>query len=223
MAEENMENAGFEKTSLPSGKARVKRAEPTSSAVPSGRLNDNTKGRRAAWQAAVSIRNYCMAARKKNTGKQFETIVLNFLRKHGYPGAESGCSIDIGARHKKAHPFDAGIPGKLAVECKDHAWRANGGVPSAKVSDWNEAMYYFHLLPAKYEQFFFAVKSVNVKGETLMEYYVRRCYHLIPPNVRLFEYDPAAERFAEYTFVPNSGSNIPKITVKIIKSLRSEK
>lgn len=154
-----------------------------------------------------------MAQQKQISAKQFEGLVLDFLRKNGFPGAMPQCKIPLGAGAKKPHPFDAGIPGKLAVECKTNTWRANGGVPSAKVSNMNEAMYYFHLLPARYAKYFFALKSVNTKGETLLHHYISHHHNLIPGDVRLFEYDPQTGQFSGYAFDMSNGGDTPRISV----------
>src|SRR4051794_6068799 len=60
---------------------------------------------------------------------------------------------------KKAHTFDLGcnnpVNGKIIVECKSHTWTTGGNVPSAKITVWNEAMYYFSLAPRDYRKVFF--------------------------------------------------------------------
>jgi len=70
---------------------------------------------------------------------------------------------------------------KIIIECKSHRWTSRDNVPSAKLTVWNEAMYYFHLAPAEYRKIFFILRDYsNKRHETLGEYYIRTYGHLIP-------------------------------------------
>ena len=61
---------------------------------------------------------------------------------------------------------------------------------SAKITVWNEAMYYFAIAPPSYRKIFFVLRDVRAKtGESLAEYYVRTYRHLIPSDVEVWEYD----------------------------------
>jgi hypothetical protein len=60
-------------------------------------------------------------------------------------------------------------------------------VPSAKITVWNEAMYYFYLTPKEYRKIFFVLKHSR-NDETLAEYYLRNYRHLIPSGVEFWEY-----------------------------------
>lgn len=60
-------------------------------------------------------------------------------------------------------------------------------MPSAKLTVWNEAMYYFALAPQEFRKIFFVLKNVRGK-ESLGEYYVRLYSHLIPQDVEVWEY-----------------------------------
>ena len=78
---------------------------------------------------------------------------------------------------------------KIVVECKSHKWTEGANVPSAKMTVWNEAMYYFHLVPNDYRKIFFCLKDYSEKrGLTLAEYYIKTYKHLIPPGVEIWEY-----------------------------------
>jgi hypothetical protein len=101
--------------------------------------------------------------------------------------------VGIGTE-KKHHRFDLGCSEqKILVECKSHRWTTGNNVPSAKITIWNEAMYYFHTAPIDYRKIMFILKDVNNKsGETLAEYYLRRYSHLIPTGVEFWEYDEVA-------------------------------
>ena len=62
-------------------------------------------------------------------------------------------------------------------------------MPSAKLTVWNEAMYYFSLAPSSYRKIFFVLKDVcDHRRESLAEYYVRLKQHLIPSDVEVWEY-----------------------------------
>lgn len=63
-------------------------------------------------------------------------------------------------------------------------------MPSAKITVWTEAMYFFYLAPREYRKVMFVLRDFNEKrGETLAEYYVRNFSHLIPDDVEVLEYD----------------------------------
>lgn len=61
--------------------------------------------------------------------------------------------------------------------------------PSAKLTVWNEAMYYFHLAPPEFRKIMFVLKHLRYGAESLAEYYIRRYSHLIPQDVELWEFD----------------------------------
>ena len=64
------------------------------------------------------------------------------------------------------------------------------GVPSAKMTVWNEAMYYFHLAPTRYRKILFVLHDRrDGQGETLLAYYKRTYSHLIPDDVEFMEWD----------------------------------
>ena len=95
----------------------------------------------------------------------------------------------VGGRAKKAHRFDLGNECVL-VECKTHKWTKGDNVPSAKMTVWNEAMYYFALAPKNYKKIFFVLRDFSEKrGCTLAEYYIATYSHLIPEDVEIWEYD----------------------------------
>ena len=95
--------------------------------------------------------------------------------------------IPIGLTVKKQPAFDFGND-EILVECKSHTWTESDGVPSAKLLNWNAAMYIFHLAPTKYKKFFCVEMSFSQKRcETLLEYYIRNYGHLIPKDVILVD------------------------------------
>lgn len=99
----------------------------------------------------------------------------------------------IGIRAKKIHKFDLGGEKNgqaIIIECKSHRWTKGNNIPSAKLTVWNEAMYYFALSPDTYRKIFCVCKDYSAKRKmTLAEYYINTYYHLIPKDVEIYEYD----------------------------------
>ena len=60
-------------------------------------------------------------------------------------------------------------------------------MPSAKLTVWNEAMYYFYIAPKNYRKIFFVLKHLR-RGVSLATYYVANYEHLIPDDVEIWEY-----------------------------------
>ena len=105
---------------------------------------------------------------------------------------EKDFSLPVGVEfQKKARSFDLGSEEKkIIVECKSHKWTSGGNIPSAKITVWNEAMYYFHLAPSSYRKVLFVLRDYSSRRqETLAEYYIRNYGHLIPSDVEFVEYD----------------------------------
>src|SRR2546427_12644306 len=91
-------------------------------------------------------------------GALFEAAVQRFLASSGIT-TKKNFTIEIGADSKKRpRKFDLGTDTpKLVVECKSHSWTEGGNAPSAKLAVWNEAMYYFSLVPADYRKILFVL------------------------------------------------------------------
>ncbi|MCZ0872770.1 hypothetical protein [Peribacillus sp. AS_2] len=129
-----------------------------------------------------------------HVGRDFEEVALNFFKIDDIILIK-GVSIPVGAKTiKKNHVFDLGSAPtdseKIIVECKSHKWTSGGNVPSAKLTVWNEAMYYFFLAPSYFRKIFFILRDYNEKRrESLGEYYIRTYKHLIPEGVEIMEYD----------------------------------
>lgn len=137
------------------------------------------------------------AANRARLGRAFEDLALNFFYARGVSlWADFLVPIGVAAR-KKTHRFDLGSEDPaVIVECKAHTWTLGGNMPSAKMTVWNEAMYYFHVAPKRYRKILFVLKHLR-GDESLAAYYLRAYEHLIPDGVELWEYDPdanAAER-----------------------------
>ena len=73
-------------------------------------------------------------------------------------------AVEVGLTDKKKHCFDLGSANpKIIVECKSHKWTAGANVPSAKMTVWNEAMYYFHLAPKAFRKILFVLHDRRSK------------------------------------------------------------
>ncbi len=96
-------------------------------------------------------------------------------------------------------PFDLGnLTQKIIVECKSHKWTTGENIPSAKLTVWNEAMYYFVAAPKGFRKIMFVLRDYSSKrNKTLAEYYVQTYSHLIPKDVELW---------GGVTFVPRATS-----------------
>jgi len=133
--------------------------------------------------------NYQRQGSISNTqvGNDFEKKALEYFRNQGEI-LQKHIKIEIGIDIKKLHAFNMGNE-KMIIECKSNTWTESGGVPSAKMKNWNEAMYLFYLSPKKYKKYFFVQNDYNQKKtKSLLEYYIETYYHLIPKDVTLCDY-----------------------------------
>jgi len=139
------------------------------------------------------VANFQRVGEKSNAsvGSAFETKAFYYFVSKGLK-LEPHYKLDVGvSTQKKAHAFDLGnAEDKIIVECKSHKWTAGNNVPSAKLTVWNEAMYYFHIAPSDYRKVFFILRDYSEKRkETLGEYYIRTYGHLIPDDVEIMEFN----------------------------------
>ena len=137
--------------------------------------------------------NFQRRGSRSNThaGEEFELQVKAFFQRQGIQLAKS-VSIPIGVnKNKKLHKFDLGSKAqRILVECKSHTWTESENVPSAKITTWDQAMFYFYACPADYRKIFMVLRDYSKKkGETLCEYYLRTKAHMIPDDVEIWEYD----------------------------------
>jgi hypothetical protein len=138
---------------------------------------DNNNFQRVGTTSNTQAGNDFEAAAKAFFGAQGIVLTKNFA-----------VPVGVGAM-KKSHRFDLGSENPpVLVECKSHTWTQGGNMPSAKMTEWNEAMYYFHVAPALYRKIFFVLKH-HRKDQSLAAYYLRRHGHLVPEGVELWEYD----------------------------------
>ena len=123
-------------------------------------------------------------------GRDFEAKAQIFFTQQGLDLTQC-MAVEIGINGRKYHNFDLGDERKkVVVECKAHTWTEGGNVPSAKMTAWNQAMFFFHAAPSGYRKVLFVLRDFSQKrNETLGEYYVRTNPHLIPTDVEVWEYD----------------------------------
>ena len=132
-------------------------------------------------------------------GNEFEYKALDYFIGEGIV-LEKPYKIEIGLKYKKLHKFDLGNDNYL-VECKSMKWTESGNIPSAKLKNWSEAMYYFNLAPKRYTKIFFVEMDYSQKYcKTLLEYYIGLNYHLIPEDIIFYDYYSKNRDCKVYTF-----------------------
>ena len=127
-------------------------------------------------------------------GKDFESKVQHFFMKKGLSLSQN-IAIPIGITTKKPHTFDlVDIKNKVLIECKAHTWTEGDNVPSAKLTVWNEAMFYFYVAPPGIRKILVVLRDFSSsKNKTLGEYYIQTYSHLIPADVEVWEFDERKE------------------------------
>jgi hypothetical protein len=127
-----------------------------------------------------------------HAGNEFENLVCEHFMGLGLRLVR-GFQVPVGIGEiKKQRKFDWGSEDPpILIECKSHAWTVGGNIPSAKMTVWNEAMYYFYMVPEKYRKVLFTLRSVR-EETSLATYYIKCNGHLIPRGVEIWEYDTAA-------------------------------
>lgn len=131
-----------------------------------------------------------------HVGRDFEEAARLFFAAEGID-LKPDIKVSVGVSStKKLHAFDLGCDQKkILVECKSHRWTSGNNVPSAKMTVWNEAMYYFETAPKGYRKIFFVLRDWSEKhGVTLAQYYLRTYAHLVPPDVEFWEYDETTSK-----------------------------
>jgi hypothetical protein len=129
------------------------------------------------------------AISNSHVGSDLERMALDYFGEIEALSLQRNYSVKIGLSSKKLHRFDLGNT-KVLVECKAHTWTNGNNVPSAKMSVWNEAMYYFLVASVDYEKRFFVQKDFSTKRNlTLLQYYLKTYYHLIPNDIIFYDFD----------------------------------
>ncbi len=129
-------------------------------------------------------------AHNAGVGRHFEEIACRFFLEREGLTLQPNLAVDLGvSEKKKSHRFDLGseTPATI-VECKSHTWTRGGKMPSAKMTVWNEAMYYFHLAPTCFRKIMFVLKHDRAGG-SLASYYLKTHAHLVPDSVEFWEFD----------------------------------
>jgi hypothetical protein len=123
-------------------------------------------------------------------GRKFEEVARNFFLTHENVELVPNFSVSVGVSdRKKHHRFDLGSAAPaVLVECKSHTWTQGGNMPSAKMTVWNEAMYYFHVAPPEFRKIMFVLKHDRAEI-SLASYYLRIHGHLVPDGVEFWEFD----------------------------------
>lgn len=139
------------------------------------------------------LNNFQREGSTSNTqvGIDFEDNIQLFFEQKGI-NLHKDISIEIGInKFKKPHKYDLGNPKeKILVECKSHTWTKSDNVPSAKITTWDQAMFYFVATPSGYRKVFIVLRDYSDKrDETLCDYYLRTKRHLIPDDVEIWEFD----------------------------------
>jgi hypothetical protein len=124
-----------------------------------------------------------------HAGNDFEGAARAFFAKQGITLAQN-FSVPVGVGEtKKPRRFDLGSENPpVLVECKSHTRTQGGNMPSAKMTVWNEAMYYFHVAPATYRKIFFVLKHYH-REQSLAAYFLKTHGNLVPSDVELWETD----------------------------------
>lgn len=83
-----------------------------------------------------------------HVGREFEARAQRVLTQHEISLSQNHkvpCGL---GNDKKMHAFDLGsdVP-PVIVECKSQTWTAGDKVPSAKMKNCAEAIFYFHMAP----------------------------------------------------------------------------
>jgi hypothetical protein len=131
------------------------------------------------------------AQSNSQVGRDFELAAQKWFKSQGLD-LQLNMKVQVGVGElKKDHAFDLGcFQERIIVECKSHTWTSGKNVPSAKLTVWNEAMYYFVSAPSDYRKILFVLRDYSQeRQETLAEYYLRRYAHLVPDDVELCEFD----------------------------------
>jgi len=145
----------------------------------------------------MDTNNFQRKGSRSNTqvGSDFVDMAKNFFAsKKVYLDKNVPISIGLGEKRKE-HIYDLGsLDKKIIVECKSHTWTESDEVPSAKMTVWNQEMYFFHLAPKGYRKIFFIIKDYSKRRkQTLGQYYLRIYPHLIPSDVEFWEYDDKSQ------------------------------
>ncbi|WP_170456042.1 hypothetical protein [Ruegeria arenilitoris] len=122
-------------------------------------------------------------------GRDFEERARAVLAAHDIPLQFSHWVPCGFGNYEKLHSFDLGSEDPpVIVECKSQTWTKGDFVPSVKMKNSAEAMFYIQIAPSGYRNIFFVEKSLRVReGESLLSHFRRTRGHMIPPDVEFWE------------------------------------
>jgi hypothetical protein len=143
----------------------------------------------------TDINNFQRVSAEHNAGvgRLFEVAAQKFFLDTDGITLRPSFAVEVGvSNNKKKHRFDLGSDAPaVLVECKSHTWTQTGNMPSAKMTVWNEAMYYFHVAPREFRKIMFVLKHSR-RGLSLASYYLQTHGHLVPDGVEIWEFDSDA-------------------------------
>ena len=145
---------------------------------------ESSGGRMNTLQRAGSISN-------SHVCRAFEERTQNVPAEHGIRLAPTARFRVAWAPCGRAMPATS-IPGtpKVVLECESHPWTSGGNVPSAKMKNWAEAMFYVHLAPPDFRKIFVVERNVHPgRPESLLTNFLWTQAHMIPPVVEFRELD----------------------------------
>lgn len=125
------------------------------------------------------------------SGREFERMVARYFGSTGLE-LEKDYPVFVGRGiRQKVHRFDLGCKfPPVLVSCKFHGWTSGGYSPSAKLTLWNEAMYYFDIAPREFRKLFCVGKAIRPGSDlTLARHYLNKNWHLVPDDVEFWEFD----------------------------------
>ena len=129
-------------------------------------------------------------------GRDFELVAQRVLAQQLGLHLQLSHIVPVGmGTTMKPHAFDLGCAAqRCLVECKSHRWTTGHNIPSAKLTVWNEAMFYFLASPSDYRKILFVLRDLRRGiGESLATYYLRTSGHMVPSGVEIWEYDEATD------------------------------
>jgi hypothetical protein len=137
-----------------------------------------------------------------SVGACFENNAFEYFKNKEGIILEKNYEVTLGVEWKKKHRFDFGSnTDRILVECKSHTWTKGANVPSAKISVWNEAMFYFNLSPKEYKKILFVLMDFSQEQhKTLVQFYIANYYHFIPKDVIFYEYFPNDGHCEKYDY-----------------------
>ncbi len=108
-----------------------------------------------------------------HVGRAFELEAFEYFQRTEGLTLQPNFPLAIGIDEiKKSHRFDLGSENpSVLIECKSHHWTESGGVPIAKLTVWNEAMFYFYLAPDQYRKVLVVLLSEHPRrAESLAQF-----------------------------------------------------